>query len=86
MTNEKGLKDSLVDQIKAANCREVEDPTSIEENKAKKLYEVAVGLDPSTLLRLVQRSNSDEERKFFAQIADMNLQRVQKQVIEEKLF
>lgn len=51
-----------------------------------KLYEAAKNLDPAKAMRLVQQAQNDEERKFYAFIADMNLQRSQKEVIERNLF
>lgn len=50
------------------------------------IYEVAKAMPPSKAMRMVQLAKSDEERKFFAYIADMNLQRTQKEVIKKGLF
>jgi len=35
---------------------------------------------------MVQKADSDEERRFWAFIAEMNLQRAQKDVIKENKF
>lgn len=52
----------------------------------KKLYEQATKMEPHEALRLVMQADTDEERKFFNYIANMNVQRRQKEVIERNLF
>lgn len=52
----------------------------------KKLYEIAREIEPNKALRLVMQADNDEERKFYAYIANMNLQRRQKEVIRKGLF
>lgn len=55
-------------------------------DKAAELYETACSLDPGYLIQLASKSEFREKQKFFIYIADMNLQRVQKEVIRLKLF
>ena len=50
------------------------------------IYRVACTISPSNAMRMVQRAETEEERKFWAYIADMNLQRKQKEVIKNNLF
>ena len=52
----------------------------------QEIYKAAREIDPATAMRAVQRAETDEERQFYAYIADMNLQRAQKAVIEAHLF
>lgn len=52
----------------------------------KELYQTACSIPPGVALEMVRRAESNEERNFFAFIADMNLQREQKKVIEKNLF
>ena len=54
--------------------------------KAKKLYETAKSLGHANALDFARKAESEEERKFFAYIADMNLQREQRKAIEKNLF
>lgn len=55
-------------------------------DELKKLYETAKQVPPSKAMRLVQQATSDEERRFYGFIAEMNLQRAQKEVIQKNLF
>ena len=52
----------------------------------KKLYQAACSIPPGEALEMARRAESNEERNFFAFIADMNLQRAQKKAIEMNLF
>lgn len=52
----------------------------------KELYDVARAVEPNQALRQVMTADTDEERRFFAFIANMNLQRRQKEVILKGLF
>ena len=55
-------------------------------HKLERLYEMAVKMPPSEAMRLVAQAKSDEERRFYAYIMNMNLQRNQKIAIERNLF
>lgn len=57
-----------------------------ERNELKELYEKAIQVDPNAALRQMQAAETEEERKFYAFLVDMQLQRAQKKVIEQKLF
>ena len=46
-------------------------------SELKQLYETARTVLPGEALQMVHSAESDEERNFFAYIADMNLQRAQ---------
>lgn len=52
----------------------------------KGLYHDAKNLGHASALGLARQAESDEERNFFAFIADMNLQREQKKAIERNMF
>lgn len=52
----------------------------------KNLYQIAKSIDSATALNLIRNAQSEEERNFFAFIADMNLQRKQKEAIEWNIF
>ena len=52
----------------------------------KKLYQAACSIPPGEALEMARHAESNEERNFFAFIADMNLQRAQKKAIEMNLF
>ncbi len=52
----------------------------------KDLYRIAKDIDPTNALNLIRQAESEEERNFFAYIADMNLQRKQKEAIEKNVF
>lgn len=56
------------------------------QGEAAELYKTAYSLDPGYLIQLASKSDSREKQKFFIYIADMNLQRVQKEVVRLKLF
>lgn len=47
----------------------------------KNLYLQARSIPPGTALQMALLAESDEERNFFAYIADMNLQRLQWEAI-----
>ena len=49
--------------------------------KFKTLYLQARSIPPGMALQMALQAESDEERNFFAYIADMNLQRAQWEVI-----
>ena len=57
-----------------------------ERHMAKLIYEAASGMDAAFSLRMAREAETAEERCFFARIHDMNLQRVQRKVIERNLF
>lgn len=52
----------------------------------EQIYELARSVELSQAMRLVQRAETDEERRFWAYIAEMNLQRAQKEAIKNNLF
>lgn len=52
----------------------------------RQLYFLAQELGHARALDLARHAESQEERNFFAYVADMNLQRKQKEVIEQSLF
>ena len=54
------------------------------ESELKQLYETAMAVLPGEALQMVRNAKSDEERNFFAYIADMNLQRAQWEYINKK--
>lgn len=56
------------------------------QGEAAELYKTACSLDPGYLTQLAFKSESHEKQKFLIYIADMNLQRAQKEVIRLKLF
>lgn len=47
----------------------------------QKLYQAARNLDVAEAMRLAQKAETDEERKFYENIADMNLRRAQKETL-----
>lgn len=57
-----------------------------ERNELKELYEIAVQVKPSMAMRMLQEAQTEEERKFYAFVANMNLQRAQKEAIERNAF
>ena len=57
-----------------------------QENELAKLYAAAKRIQPSVAMRLAQQAKTQEERFFYARIAEMNLQRRQKETIEKNLF
>ena len=50
----------------------------------KTLYEQAREISHSDALNLIRQAQSEEERNFWAYIADMNLQRAQQQLIAQE--
>ena len=58
----------------------------IQKHQVTDLYEAARKMPPGEAMRMAQSAETDEERKFWAFIADMNLQRAQKEAIENNLF
>ena len=52
----------------------------------KQLYEIAKEINHGEALKMARQAKTAEERKFYAFISDMNLQRAQKKAIENKLF
>lgn len=54
------------------------------ELQLKQLYETAKTVLPGEALEMVRHAESNEERKFFAYIADMNLQRQQWEYIKSE--
>ena len=57
-----------------------------EKDSYKNIYQIAKNIDPVNALNLIRDAQSEEERNFFAYIADMNLQRKQKMAIERNVF
>ena len=55
-------------------------------NRLKDLYDSAKKIGYANALGLARQAENDEERNFFAFIADMNLQREQKKAIERDMF
>lgn len=47
----------------------------------EQIYELARSVEPNQAMRMVQQVESDEERRFWAFVAEMNLQRRQMAVI-----
>lgn len=78
--------DSLADKISDAVKHLEKRDTMTNVDDLKKLYEEAKNMAPSKAMRLVQQAKSDEERRFYGFIAEMNLQRAQKKAIERNLF
>lgn len=54
------------------------------ETELKQLYETARAVLQGEALQMVRNAECDEERNFFAYIADMNLQRAQWEYINKK--
>lgn len=54
--------------------------------ESKEFYETAKKLGHANALNLARNADSEEERNFFAFIANMNLQREQKKAIERNAF
>lgn len=52
----------------------------------KELYEKARNIPYGVALNLAREARSEEERSFWIRIGDMNLQRIQKEVIERNVF
>ena len=57
-----------------------------EQEKAQQLYTLARSIPAGKALQWATRAESEEERFFWAHIANMNLQRSQKIAIENNLF
>ena len=49
------------------------------------LYQAAASIDPARALDLIRGAQSEEERNFYAYVADMNLQRRQRAQIGDEL-
>ena len=52
----------------------------------QEIYKVAREIDLASAMRAVQCAETKQKRQFYAFIADINLQRAQKAVIEAYLF
>lgn len=52
----------------------------------QEIYAAVLQVTPHEAMRAVQKAETDEERGFYAYVADMALQRAQKAVIEANLF
>lgn len=52
----------------------------------KQLYEAARNVKPNVALEMVMEAQTDEERKFYAFVMNMNLQRAQQLVIQQNIF
>ena len=74
----------LDSKIRVAQLRRSD--TLSNNDELKQLYDTAKNMEPSRAMRYVQMASTDEERKFYAFIAEMNLQRAQKKAIERNLF
>ena len=57
-----------------------------ERNELKELYEMAKKIDPYLAMRFLQEAESEEERRFYMFVGDMNLQHAQKEAIERNVF
>lgn len=57
-----------------------------EEAELKRLYEAARVANPAAALRMATKATTQEERRFYAAVAEMNQQRTQKEVIKKNLF
>lgn len=55
-------------------------------DELKELYQKAKGVPFYLALKLATETENEEERKFYAYIMTMNLQRHQKEAIEKNLF
>lgn len=55
-------------------------------NDSYDLYEKAKAMEPQELIKYIKEAKSDEERIFYASIANLELQRRHKEVIEKNLF
>lgn len=57
-----------------------------DKSELKTLYHTAQKIAPGNALDYIRNAKTDEERNFYAYIADMNLQREQKKAIERNSF
>ena len=57
-----------------------------DKSSLKDLYNKAKNIGYTDALGLARQAESDEERNFFAFVADMNLQREQRKAIERNVF
>jgi len=57
-----------------------------EEFAGKLLFKNARNISHPTALNLIRQAKTEEERNFWAYVADMNMQRCQKEVIDKGLF
>lgn len=55
-------------------------------DELKELYQKAKEVPSGLAMKLAEQAESEEERKFYAFIMTMNLQRKQKEAIEKNLF
>lgn len=76
---------TLSTKIREAEIQ-LEKGNDMRDTALKQLYEIARNTEPNQAMKLVQRAEDDEERRFYAFIAEMNLQRAQKKAIERNLF
>lgn len=53
--------------------------------QGKSLYELAIAVDPDDALRMAMEAKDTEEKRFFTFIADMNLQRRDREEFRERL-
>lgn len=73
-------------QQKKGNNNLTEKDKETMKNKLKALYQVAKEMSSGEAMKLATEAESEEERKFYAFIMTMNLQRNQKKAIERNLF
>ena len=78
--------DTLDVTIKNAETRAERNESMSDNSELKNLYNIAKKIGHANALNLARHAESQEERNFFAYIADMNLQRKQKQVVERNIF
>lgn len=52
----------------------------------KQLYEAARKVKPNVALEMVMEAQTDEERKFYAFVMNMNLQRAEQLAIQQNKF
>lgn len=53
---------------------------------SKELYEKAKTMSPQEIIKHIKEAKSDEERIFYASIANAELQKRHREVIEKNLF
>lgn len=78
--------DSLDKKIRAAEEISKRNEAMTDYEKLKNMYETAKEIEPHKAMHMIMDAKTDEERKFYTYIHDMNLQREQKKVVERNLF
>ena len=54
--------------------------------KFEKIYQEIEQLEPEDTLQLMLEADTEEQREFYQMVGDFLLQKMQKKVIERKLF